>query len=73
MQFTTHDRDLDMMVAESCSDRNGRAGWWFNACYRMGNLNGWFGVRDKGGMSYWNGTDVYVRNSEIKVQPRKGK
>ncbi|XP_052801745.1 fibrinogen-like protein A [Mya arenaria] len=72
MKFTTHDRDLDKMIVENCSQKYGRSGWWFNACFRLGNLNGRFGVREAGGMSYWDNQDVYISGSEMKVKPSKG-
>lgn len=72
MRFSTFDRDNDRL-GDSCSRLYGNSGWWFNGCYRLGNLNGVFGEQTKSGMSYWlDGHDVYLNTTLMKVMPMKG-
>lgn len=67
-QFSTIDRDNDGQQ-ESCSRMYGGAGWWFLSCYRLGLLNGIHGKAEKGGISYWEDGDNFVKNTEMKIKP----
>ena len=58
MKFSTNDRDNDGHLTATCSQASGGGGWWYNNCYRLGNLNGKYGVQDGAndphGMCYYN-------------------
>jgi hypothetical protein len=70
-RFSTYDRDNDDSSSNCCKDRDG-GGWWYKACYKLGNFNGVYGKREMGGVGYYTGVDVQIRNVEIKVKAMHG-
>ena len=71
-EFSTMDRDNDLF-SHSCSTQyGGNGGWWYQSCYRLGILNGFYGVKSKGGISIWQDGPLYIKDTEIKVKPRLG-
>ncbi|PAA52188.1 hypothetical protein BOX15_Mlig009453g1, partial [Macrostomum lignano] len=68
MRFSTMDRDNDVHRGISCSNRWGKAGWWFNACLHV-NPNGLFPSRETTDGSYivWNSGSVWLLLREVRL------
>ncbi|XP_060585390.1 angiopoietin-related protein 7-like [Ruditapes philippinarum] len=71
-KFSTYDRDNDANTNGNCVISHGRGGWWYNTCYMLGNLNGIYGKREVGGVGYYDGDHLQIKNVEMKVKAMHG-
>jgi hypothetical protein len=71
-KFSTYDRDNDANTNGNCVISHGRGGWWYNTCYMLGNLNGIYGKRELGGVGYYDGDHLQIKNVEMKVKAMHG-
>ena len=70
MEFTTFDRDHDLLDHENCALKY-HGGWWFNKCH-TGYLNGVWGSKAYGLGLQWRtltGSKDSVTFSEMKIRP----
>ncbi|KAL3871519.1 hypothetical protein ACJMK2_039513 [Sinanodonta woodiana] len=67
MKFSTHERDNDNYGTSCSVSLHGDSGWWFNACYYL-NPNGMYNFKGTGGLSYYSGGIIYMKNSVIKLK-----
>ena len=72
MMFSTIDRDNDAHTTADCSEVHGGGGWWYNNCYRLGNLNGVYGIHEPTKISYYENTYTYIKEAEIRIKPVAG-
>lgn len=72
MKFSTFDRDNDQSPDNCCEKYYDGGGWWYNSCYELGNLNGVYGKRQIGGISYYDSGHVFVHTVTIKVKQMHG-
>lgn len=71
-KFSTYDRDNDKSSSNCCKDSLDGGGWWYNSCYRLGNLNGVYGKLETGGIGYWTNKNIPIKNVTIKVKKING-
>ncbi|XP_053397716.1 fibrinogen-like protein A isoform X1 [Mercenaria mercenaria] len=71
-KFSTYDRDNDASTGNCCKDSLDGGGWWYNDCYRLGNMNGVFGKKELGGTGYYDGGHIEIKTVVIKVKSVNG-
>jgi len=67
IKFSTFDRDNDVTSSNCVTNLNG-GGWWYKDCYRLGNVNGVYGKREQGGIGYWDGTYIPIKNVNVRIR-----
>lgn len=71
MKFTTYDRDNDAS-SKACISNLGGGAWWYNSCWRLGNVNGVYGKKDSEGIAYYDGKTIPVKSVQIWVKRMLG-
>lgn len=71
-KFSTYNRDNDASRANCCKDYLDGGGWWYNDCYRLGNPNGVYGKREQGGIGYWDGGAIQIKQVQIRIKRMPG-
>ena len=70
MKFSTFDRDNDSSSKNCVTEYLDGGGWWYKSCWSLGNLNGIYGKKEQGGISYYNTKVIPIKNVQIKVKAR---
>ncbi|KAH3801746.1 fibrinogen-like protein A [Dreissena polymorpha] len=70
-KISTFDRDNDANAEHCCDKSLNGGGWWYNSFYRLGNVNGVYGKREKGGIGYRDSKNVPIKNVTVKIRPMK--